>query len=147
VPLIGIESPGESLKVKLDTSKSRQSDPNRSLVALLRWRGDLSLPALGPLLLLLGCLCLGSCASFSATVSDHWPTWAGGMPNDVPPRPGAPGYEEFLAHQQHQDAATTSGPADGNTQATSVVASPNKLNGRPAIQPADNSSAVQGGLY
>jgi hypothetical protein len=149
VPLIGIQSPGESLKVKLDTSKSTPSDPNRSLVALLQWRGDLSLPVLGPVLVLLSSLCLGSCASFSATVTDHWPTWAGGMPNDVPPRPGAPGYEEFLAHQQRQDAAATSLPADANTQATSIVASPNKVNDRPlpANHPAENSGAVQGGLY
>jgi hypothetical protein len=149
VPLIGEDSPGESSKVKLNTSKSARIDPNWLLVALLRRRGNLSVPALGPVLLVLSSLCLGSCASVSATVSDHWPTWAGGMPNDVPPRPGAPGYEEFLAHQQRQDAAAASPPADGNTQATSAAASPNKMSGRPAPanQPAENSGAVQGGLY
>jgi hypothetical protein len=148
VPLKGERSPGESSKVKLAPSKSAQIDPNRSLVALLRSPGNLSLPAVGPALLVLTGLCLGSCASVSATVSDHWPTWAGGMPNDVPPRPGAPGYEEFLAHQQRQDAAA-SPPADGSTQATSVIASPNKISGRPppANQPAENSGAAQGGLY
>jgi len=51
------------------------------------------------------CLALGGCSSFAGAVSDAWPTWAGGMPKDVPPRPGAPGYEEFIAHQQRQDAA------------------------------------------
>jgi hypothetical protein len=71
------------------------------------------------------------------------------MPNDVPPRPGAPGYEEFLAHQQRQDAAATSPTADANTQATSIVASPNKTSGRPppANQPVENPGTVQGGLY
>ena len=149
MPLIGEDSPGESSKVKLDTSKSKRIDPNRLLVALLRRPGNLSVPALGTVLLVLSSLCLGSCASISATMSDHWPTWAGGMPNDVPPRPGAPGYEEFLAHQQRQDAAAASPPADANSQATSVVASPNKMSGRPppANQPAENSGAVQGGLY
>ena len=51
-------------------------------------------------------LTLGSCAGgasedgFSAYVADHWPHWAGGMPSDVPPRPGAPGYSQFVAHGQ-----------------------------------------------
>jgi hypothetical protein len=149
VPLIGEQSPGESSKVKLDPSKSTQIDPIRSLGALLRRPANLSVPALGSALLVLGSLCLGSCASISATVSDHWPTWAGGMPNDVPPRPGAPGYEEFLAHQQRQDAAAASPTADANTQATSIVASPNKTSGRPAPanQPVENPGTVQGGLY
>jgi hypothetical protein len=119
------------------------------LVASLRRHGNLSRPALGPVLLALCSLCLGSCSSISATVTDHWPTWAGGMPNDVPPRPGAPGYEEFLAHQQRSDPAATSPTADANTQATSIVASPNKTSGRPppANQPEENSGAAQGGLY
>src|SRR5215469_4350731 len=51
-------------------------------------------------------LALGGCSSFSGFVADTWPTWAGGMPKDVPPRPGAPGYEEFIAHQQRLDAAS-----------------------------------------
>jgi hypothetical protein len=137
------------LQVKLNTKKRTQIDPNRLLVVLPRRPGNLSVPALGPVVLVLSSLCLGSCASVSATVSDHWPTWAGGMPKDVPPRPGAPGYEEFLAHQQRQDAAATSPTVDGNTQATSVVASPNKMSGRPPLanQPAENSGAAQGGLY
>jgi hypothetical protein len=149
VPLIGEDSPGEPSKVKRYKSKSTQIIPNWLLAALLRRPSNLSLPARGPVLLVLSSLCLGSCASVSATVSDHWPTWAGGMPNDVPPRPGAPGYEEFLAHQQRQDAAAASPSADGNTQATSIVASPNKMSGRPppAKQPAENSGAAQGGLY
>jgi hypothetical protein len=147
--LVDEDSLGESSKVQVNANKSAQIDPNQSSAASLRRSSNLSLPALGPVLLVLSSLCLGSCASISATVSDHWPTWAGGMPNDVPPRPGAPGYEEFLAHQQRQDAAAASSSADANTQATSVVASPNKTSGRPppANQPPENSGAVQGGLY
>ena len=45
------------------------------------------------------CLELSACAPLAGVVTDAWPTWAGGMPKDVPPRPGAPGYEEFIAHQ------------------------------------------------
>jgi hypothetical protein len=40
---------------------------------------------------------LAGCGGF---VADHWPHWAGGMPADVPPRPGSPGYAEFIAHGQ-----------------------------------------------
>ena len=43
---------------------------------------------------------LGSCSGFAGSVADNWPRWAGGMPSDVPPRPGAPGYNEFIAHGQ-----------------------------------------------
>jgi hypothetical protein len=133
--------------VERGTTISTWIDPNR-LSGPLRRFGNLSLPAAALILLLLGSLGLGSCASVSATVSDHWPTWAGGMPNDVPPRPGAPGYEEFLAHQQRQDAVPST-PVDANTQATPVVASPNKTSGRPPVadQPAENSGAAPGGLY
>jgi len=59
------------------------------------------------------CLALGGCSSFAGFVSDAWPTWAGGMPKDVPPRPGAPGYEEFISHQQRQDPAAAGAAAPG----------------------------------
>ena len=59
---------------------------------------------------LCGCLWLGACTPFAGVASDAWPTWAGGMPKDVPPRPGAPGYEEFMAHQSHQDVAPNAAP-------------------------------------
>jgi hypothetical protein len=102
-------------------------------------------------ILLLVCgLAIASCAPFAGFVSDHWPTWAGGMPNDVPPRPGAPGYEEFLAHQAGRDAAppagsgasaaqpaATAGPAAEGTNSQPVPG-----NSRP-----DDRAAVQGGLY
>jgi hypothetical protein len=102
-----------------------------------------------PTLMLFVCLALGSCTSFSFFVSDHWPTWAGGMPNDVPPRPGAPGYDEFIARQQGKDATAavppatpvavpTGAPAAGNTN---VQAIPN------SNRPPNDQSAVEGGLY
>jgi hypothetical protein len=58
-------------------------------------------------------LALGSCTSFSDAVSDHWPHFAGGEPDDLPPRPGAPGYNAFIAHGQPQQGAPD---AAGNAQ-------------------------------
>jgi hypothetical protein len=90
-----------------------------------------------PMMVLFVCLALGSCASVSGFVSDSWPTWAGGMPKDVPPRPGAPGYDEFLVHQQGKDAPTAAASAE-NADAPAVPA---------GNQPANDRSTVQGGLY
>jgi pilus assembly protein FimV len=73
---------------------------------------------------LCACLCAGACTPFAGAVSDAWPTWAGGMPKDVPPRPGAPGYEEFIAHQQHQDVAPNAAPNAAAAPGTTVVAAP-----------------------
>ena len=93
---------------------------------------------LAPALVLCLGLLLGSCSSFSGFVADHWPHWAGGMPDDVPPRPGAPGYDAFIAHKQ-----TTK-------DAAAPAASAEKANGPAA--PSENhapsdQAAVQGGLY
>jgi hypothetical protein len=52
-------------------------------------------------------LSLAGCASTANPVADYWPHFAGGEPNDVPPRPGSPGYRAFIAHGQPQDAANT----------------------------------------
>lgn len=108
-------------------------------------------------------LLLGSCGSFSGYVADHWPHWAGGEPDDVPPRPGAPGYEEFIAHGQANQAnkdSTTAGaaPANGNTTNVQAVANPaaaaaaaiptNVQSAAPSANPpADNRATVEGGLY
>lgn len=87
-------------------------------------------------------LLLASCSSFSATVADHWPRWAGGLPDDVPPRPGAPGYEEFIAHKgTTQDATTTASATVEKTGATAPAAA----NPPPAVSTDEN--AVPGGLY
>jgi len=63
---------------------------------------------------------LTSCGQFSGYVADHWPHWAGGLPDDVPPRPGTPGYADFIAHgQASQDPANTAvsqQPAAGTIQ-------------------------------
>jgi hypothetical protein len=113
------------------------------------------------------CLALAGCSSVAGFVSDSVPTWAGGMPKDVPPRPGAPGYEEFIAHQQRQDTAatpagtpaqagaTTAPVTTGATQGTAAVApARNSATSRvapqqfpPAYAPPDDRATTRGGLY
>ena len=143
-----------------------QAYRGRDLAAMLTKR-RLALTAL------LGvCLALGGCSSFAGVVSDTWPTWAGGMPKDVPPRPGAPGYEEFIAHQQRQGVAAGSaadptvaaqagapGPgapgATGTTPATAAAApaanptvkraAPQQF--PPAYARPDDRATTPGGLY
>ena len=82
-------------------------------------------------------LTLGSCGSF---VADRWPHWAGGLPSDAPPRPGAPGYEEFVAHRPVNKDAATPEAAAGQSNAPAAAAVPGN-------RPADDRSAVEGGLY
>jgi hypothetical protein len=83
-------------------------------------------------------LALGACSSTSGYVSDHWPHWAGGMPEGVPPRPGAPGYDEFIAHQQAaQDAAR---PAVTGATPTAQPAPG-------AGSPPSDAAVARGGLY
>jgi len=89
---------------------------------------------LAPLAVLCLGFALGSCGSY---VADHWPHWAGGLPGDVPPRPGAPGYEEFIAHgQAAKQAATPAAAEKTNAQATP-----------PADPPRREPDVAQGGLY
>jgi hypothetical protein len=84
-------------------------------------------------------LVLGACSSTSGYVSDHWPHWAGGMPEGVPPRPGAPGYDEFIAHQQA--AHDASNPAV--TGGTPPMAQPAPA----AVSPPNDAAVARGGLY
>lgn len=128
-----------------------------------------------PTIALLACLALGACTSFSVFVTDNWPTWAGGMPKDVPPRPGAPGYEEFITHQQAKDeaaaaAANTTAAAPGGATPIAAAApavatvptgapvaaapppapaasSANSQGLPPAYRRTDDQGVVQGGLY
>lgn len=82
-------------------------------------------------------LVVGSCSGFSGYVADHWPHWAGGMPEDAPPRPGAPGYDEFIAHRQPDPDAVK--PA---ASTKTIAPAP------PADNPARTDPAVgPGGLY
>jgi hypothetical protein len=91
-------------------------------------------------------LAVGSCSAFSGVVADHWPHWAGGMPNDVPPRPGQPGYDEFVAHKQLDNGAAAPAAAAAETNPPAVAgASPQAAaSGTPA---PSNAAAAAGGLY
>jgi hypothetical protein len=109
------------------------------------------LACLGPL--------LGSCggvteSGVSGYVADHWPHWAGGMPADAPPRPGAPGYDEFIAHGQ-ADRSATNAAAPGTKPPAAATAKPvfqsvqaPAPETRPDNNPAaEDTSVVKGGLY
>ena len=86
---------------------------------------------------------LGGCSSVSGLVADHWPHWAGGMPDDVPPRPGAPGYDEFIAHgRPTANAPDAKAAAEPATKAAAAEA---KAVPQPALQ--EPGDAVNGGLY
>jgi hypothetical protein len=94
---------------------------------------------------------LASCGAF---VADHWPHWAGGLPDGVPPRRGAPGYAEFIAHGQAQPEAVPAGTAaqNGTRETTAEQASPAKSAGHVGpVMPVDDhsqdTSVVNGGLY
>jgi hypothetical protein len=118
-------------------------------------------------------LALGACSPFSGYVADNWPHWAGGEPTGVPPRPGSPGYAEYIAHGQpvqNPDApgAAAQSPAAAETtqtvsqtpaapvQKTSIFGGPQVAApaSRPNVQSppvasgtSDNASVVPGGLY
>jgi hypothetical protein len=103
-----------------------------------------------PTMALFICLALGACSSFSGFVTDNWPTWAGGMPKDVPPRPGAPGYDEFLIQQQGRNPP----PGAPGANATAAPAAPISSADKTSVQtvpPANpmpaNQGVAQGGLY
>jgi hypothetical protein len=94
---------------------------------------------------------LGSCSDVSGYLADHWPHWAGGLPEDVPPRPGTPGYDDFIAHGQiNPDAAKPVAPV-AKTAATNVKTTARPAPVAPDTPPGDRSpedtSVVQGGLY
>jgi hypothetical protein len=77
---------------------------------------------------------LGACSNVAGSnfAADHWPHWAGGEPSDVPPRPGAPGYDEFIAHGGADQAAVKS--SAGAPQAPEFVQTGSTPNaGKPAL--------------
>jgi hypothetical protein len=76
---------------------------------------------------------LANCGGY---VADHWPHWAGGLPTDAPPRPGSPGYTDFIAHgQADQDPVNSTAaqqPTVGAVQ-TSVQTGVQKPSAAPAM--------------
>jgi hypothetical protein len=89
---------------------------------------------------------LGSCGSVASFTSDHWPHWAGGEPNGIPPRPGEPGYDEYIAHQQSTPPPAK--PAAANVPPAAQAALPAATAAPAASAPAeDDTAAARGGLY
>jgi hypothetical protein len=70
---------------------------------------------------------LGGCASVNANlaagVSDNIPQWMGGMPADVPPRPGTAKYDEYMKEQERK-RLTPAPPKEDPAQAQSQSQSP-----------------------
>ena len=75
---------------------------------------DLPVWIIRSLLLLSAVPMLTSCASVSAVVADSVPTWLGGMPDDVPPRPGTPEYDAWMK-KRAEDAAAIKPPKGSGT--------------------------------
>jgi hypothetical protein len=99
------------------------------------------------IVLCLGSL-LGSCGSVAGFTSDHWPHWAGGEPNGIPPRPGEPGYDEYIAHQQSNPPPAKPAAANVAPNAQAAPAAPAAATEPAANAPPDNDTAVaRGGLY
>jgi hypothetical protein len=119
------------------------------------WRSpaaDMTHNRLGKAAIVLGLgLNLASCGGF---VADHWPHWAGGLPDGVPPRPSAPGYAEFIAHGKAQpEAVPAEAVAQNATREPTAVQEPSVTSARQVdsvMAEGDHSqdtSVVNGGLY
>ena len=109
-------------------------------------------------------LALSGCGS-SNFVADNWPHFAGGEPNDVPPRPGSPGYRTFIAHGQPVDGANAPAGAPNQPVTPQFVSRQPGISGQqvpagttataPAQSPAgaapppgtSEQNVGQGGLY
>jgi hypothetical protein len=62
---------------------------------------------------------LGGCSSINErmgpAVADTLPTWAGGLPKDVPPRKGTPEYDAYMKEQDRKRLEPA--PANANASA------------------------------
>lgn len=113
--------------------------------------GRMTLRRLALMVMVAGCgFGLASCSSVSGAVSDHYPHWAGGEPHNVPPRPGAPGYDDFISHKgadsdvARQDAANAKAAGQANAPGAPQTSSAPAATAAPA---ANDEAAARGGLY
>lgn len=91
-------------------------------------------------------LILGACSSqFAGSVADHWPHWAGGEPAGVPPRPGSPGYQDYIAHRQAEGALPAPAAPAASASAVAAPAAAAVQGSSPA--PTGDSGVARGGLY
>jgi hypothetical protein len=86
-------------------------------------------------------LLLGSCGPVAGFTADLWPHWAGGLPAGTPPRPGTPGYADYVAHRQ----AETEPPKPAANAVANAPAAPAPA----AVEPQsdDDRPVTRGGLY
>jgi hypothetical protein len=72
---------------------------------------------------MLASLLVASCSSVGHFVADNLPTWAAGLPEGTPPRPGEPGYDEYQkavrGEAPRQPAGTAPAAAPSSTKAGS----------------------------
>ena len=87
-------------------------------------------------------LLLGSCGPVAGFTADHWPHWAGGLPAGTPPRPGTPGYADYVAHRQAESEPPK--PAAANASANAPAA-PAPVATEP--QSDDDRPVARGGVY
>jgi hypothetical protein len=58
-------------------------------------------------------------ANLAAGISDTLPHWAGGMPADVPPRPGTAKYDEYMRERERKRLEAAQ-PKDDAAKASST---------------------------
>jgi hypothetical protein len=78
--------------------------------------------------LVLFAIALSTASCAGGFIGDHVPQWAGGLPKDLPPRPGSPNYQEYRDRLEHPpDPKDTAGQppaakADGDRAAPAAAA-------------------------
>jgi hypothetical protein len=97
-------------------------------------------------LLMLGLgLLLGSCGPVAGFTADHWPHWAGGLPEGTPPRPGTPGYADYVAHRQAEEPGKPAATGAGANAPAAPAPAPAPAAAEP--QSDDDRPVRRGGLY
>ena len=86
-----------------------------------------------------GCGALNT--GLSSMIADNWPTWAGGLPKDAPPRPGDPAYE---AYEREQEAKTLMGARPTPAAATQPAPQASPAVARQAPQTAQGPARGDG---
>jgi hypothetical protein len=69
---------------------------------------------------------LGGCSTINTSLAgtgEALPTWLGGMPADVPPRPGTAKYDEFMKEQERK-RLTPAPPKEEPAQSPSAGLAP-----------------------
>jgi hypothetical protein len=66
---------------------------------------------------------LTGCGSVGPLVGDALPQWAGGLPKDIPPRPGTPEYEEYRRRLLEPKVASPPEQEQGQEQQAQPAAS------------------------